>query len=203
MRDRIGAATAVTGLLWIFVVAPSTARAQPLDPSVVAGTSGLVRGVASIAVVGLVGAGVLFQFRGFVDRAVDDTMDRPVVAVVYGLLAYVLVLFATLYAGDIMTRLALTGTALGTLVFVVLVVALLAVSAAGYLVVGTIVTDVLADRRPWQGLALGAAISAVAWIALPTVPAVVAWILVPAVGVGGPMRKWVHRDRTVETEPSG
>jgi MFS family permease len=70
----------------------------------------------------------------------------------------------------------------------------------GFAVVGTLVTDVRGRRRPWQGLVLGAIISAVGWLLLPFLGGVLAWVLVASFGIGGPTREWFHSDRRVESD---
>lgn len=186
----------------ILLTWPMGVGARPISPSRIAETSGVIRAGASIAIVGLVGAGFLLTADRFVDRSVDETLDRPLVAVVYGLLAYVLVLVLALYANDLLSRVDLAGTPLGYLALAILVGGVLLLSGLGYLLVGLVLTDVLADRRPWQGLIVGVALSALGWVALPPVAAIAAWVVVPAVGIGGPMRSWVHRERTVDAEKS-
>jgi hypothetical protein len=73
--------------------------------------------------------------------------------------------------------------------------AVFALAGLGFLVVGTLVTELNGPRQPWTGLVVGAAASAVAWLVLPTLAGVVAWFLVTAVGIGGATRKWVHATR--------
>lgn len=180
--------------------APAVASAQPIGVDAVTQQSDVVRAIASFVLVALVGAVVLHVRRASIDRAVTATAERPLVAVAYGLLAYVLVLFFVLYAGDLIVRLGATGSPLRYAALAILIGGLALIAGVGYLVVGTLVTDVLDEYRPWQGLVVGAVLSAIGWFALPTTVAIAAWVLVPAVGIGGPMRRWVHRERTVETE---
>jgi|GEM_PF-609573 len=179
---------------------PTVAGAQPLGPSTVADSSGVVRALASIVLVGLVGAAFLLRYGGVVEDAVEDTMDRPVVGIVYGLFAYLLVLFAGLYANDLLVRAGVAGTPLGLLALAILAGGLVLVTSFGYVVVGTLLTDLSGDRRPWYGLLLGALLSGVGWLLLPGLGAVAAWILVGALGIGGATRTWVHRDRPVHAE---
>ena len=195
MRGSVGVATALVTLSLV-----PTVTAQSLGPSTFVDASPPVRAIGSFLLVGLFGAAVLVRRREFVDRAVDDTFERPLVGVVYGLLAYVLVFFAALYVADVITRLGATDSPLGYVVLAILVGGLGLLAGVGCLVVGTVLTDVLASREPLQGLVLGAALAAVGWLVLPALAAAAVWVLVPAVGLGGPMRKWVHRDRALETE---
>lgn len=191
--------TAVATLASLAFV-PGGAVAQPVGPTTLAEAPRITLALASVAVVVLVGGGFLGWSSAFVDRAVDDTMAKPAVAIVYGLLAFVLVVFAGFYANDLLSRVGLAGTPLGYVALAILVVGVLAVGSLGYLVVGTVLTDLYGDRRPWPGLLVGASISAACWLALPLAAAAPAWVVVAAVGVGGTTRTWVHSERTVDTE---
>ena len=70
----------------------------------------------------------------------------------------------------------------------------------GYLVVGAYITEMEGARRLWTGAAVGAALSAVPWLVLPTLPALATSAAVAAVGLGGTTQRWVHGERTVESE---
>ena len=125
---------------------------------------------------------------------------RSWVAVVYGLGAFVFVLFVVFYANNVLLQLSLLDTPLGAVSMVLLVCGLALLGGLGYVVVGTLLTDLYGERRPWRGLAVGAVVSTVGWFVLPVHVAVAAWVLVAAFGVGGPTRSWFHRDRTVPSE---
>lgn len=193
---RLG--TTASALVATLAVLPGTAMAQPIDPSTLPGASGVTLAGASFVVVGVVGAAFLTWSRPFVDEAVDDTMDRPAISVLYGLVAFVLAGFAGLYSTDLISRVGMVGTPLGYVALAVLVVAVCSVAGLGYLVAGTMLTDVFGERDYRLGLLFGAGISAVWWPVLPYVVAVPLWILVAAVGVGGTTRTWVHEERPVE-----
>jgi hypothetical protein len=176
------------------------ATAQPVDPSVVTSLPVLGRAALSVALVGVVGGAFVFRKRQFVDRAVDDLLARPGVAVLYGLIAYVLVLMVGLYGVSILAEVGAANTPAGLIPLAILVSGAVTLGALGFLVVGTVLTDLNGARRPWQGLAVGAAMSAVGWLALPGLGAVAVWVLIAAFGVGGTTRTWVHSERTVASE---
>lgn len=192
----------VAGFLVVASLAavPTVARAQSFDPSTLADTSAPARALASVVLVGLLGSVLVYRYRGFVDRAVDDTMARPAIAIFYGVFAYALVLFLTMYTLDLVSRVGAAGTPLGLVAVVVLVGGLGALSSIGYVVIGTLLVDLYGGRGPWHGLLLGAILSGVGWLLLPLLGGLAVWLLVAAVGVGGPMRTWVHGERTVTTE---
>lgn len=187
-------------IVWSLAAIPTVAGARSLGPSTVADAPAVVRALASVVLVGLVGATVLARYGSVVDRGVADTMDRPLVGIVYGLFAYVLVLFAGLYANDLFVRAGVAGTPLGYLAVAILAGGLVLVTSFGFLVVGTVVTDLYGGRRPWHGLLLGALFSGIGWLLLPAVAALGTSVLVAAVGIGGATRTWVHSERPVHAE---
>lgn len=201
MTDGTGVRS-VAGLLVVasLVAVPAVARAQSFDPSALAEMPAPARALASVALVGLLGSALLWRYRGFVDRAVDDTMARPRIAVFYGVFAYGVVLFLSLFALDVVSRVGVAGTSVGLVGFAILAVGLSVLCSLGYLVVGTLLVDLYGGQGPWHGLFLGAALSGVGWLLLPFLGGLAAWLLVAAFGVGGPMRTWVHGERTVATE---
>jgi len=200
-RERSVLALLATGGALAFLPAPVVA--QPVDPGVVTEAPGFVRAVGAFVAVCLVGAGILWRHGGVVDRAVDDTMARPAAAAVYGVVAYVLVLFPGFYVNTVLAQAGLARTPVVVLVGVVFVGGLALVGSLGLVVVGTLLTDLSGVRRPWQGLALGAALGAVGWVVLPPTGAVAVWVFLTAVGVGGRTRTWVHSERTVPPRSDG
>jgi len=187
-------------IVWGLAAVPTVAGARALGPSTVADAPAVVRALASVVLVGLVGVAFLARYRPVVDRGVEDTMDRPLVGIVYGLFAYVLVLFAGFYANDLFVRAGVAGTPVGYVALAILASGLVLVTSFGFLVVGTVVTDLSGGRRPWHGLLLGALLSGTSWLLLPAVAAIGACVLVAAVGIGGATRSWVHRERPVHAE---
>ncbi|WP_096389821.1 hypothetical protein [Halopenitus persicus] len=179
-------------------IEPATLGSGLIDPS-----SPVVRAVGSFLLVAAFGGGILVRRRDLLDRAIADTMARPAVAALYGLVAYGLVAFAGLYANDLLTRIGLAGPPVGYLAPVVLGVGLSLLGGLGFLVVGTIVTDLIGGRRARSGLVVGAALSAVGWLFLPAVGAALVWVAVASVGVGGLTRTWIHSSRTAPADVEG
>lgn len=189
------------GVVFLALAAlPGVVTAQPLGPETVASAPPSVRAVASFVLVGVCGGALLARSGSLVDRAVDDTMAAPALAVVYGLGAYVFVLFVGFYANNLFLQFGVTGTPLGSVAGLVLLGGLSLLCGFGYAVVGTLLTDLYAERRPWLGLLVGSAIGAVGWFVLPALFAFAAWVVVAAFGVGGPTRTWFHSDRGVPAE---
>lgn len=198
MRSTVGrwTTTVLAGLL----VVPGGAAAQSVDPTVVADAPAVVRAAVAALVVGLVGVGFLTWRRETVDTAVGDTIDRPKVAVAYGLVAFAIVAFVALFANNVLVQARLLTTPLALLVVAIPAIGVSVVGGLGFLVVGTLLTGLNGPHRPWQGVLLAAILSALCWVAVPLVVSLVVWLLVAAFGVGGTTRTWVHSERTVASE---
>lgn len=200
--DRRPATVSAVSVALVTLVAlamlPGEATAQPVDPAVVVDAPGPVRAVGSFLVVLLVGGGLLYRYGGFVDRSVDAAMERPRVAVLYGLMAFGLVAFVGGYAVSQLARVGLGGSTVPLVGVAAAGVVALVLAALGFLVVGTLVTDVRGGRRPRHGLLIGAALSAVGWLLLPPIAGLVVWVLLAAFGIGGSTRRWFHTPRRVD-----
>ncbi|WP_435183648.1 hypothetical protein [Halobellus sp. EA9] len=174
--------------------------AQIGDPSALFGLSGPAYAGLSFVSVLIAAVTLIDRREDFVDRAVDRVGSTSLIAVFYGLLPFALVGFI---GGYVLSQAARVGVGGATMVQGwVLVVGLVGASFAGlgYLVVGTVLTEMEGARRPWHGAVVGSVLSAVPWLVLPTLPAILVWFLVPAIGLGAPTRRWVHGARTVESE---
>jgi hypothetical protein len=181
------------------VTSPGVFAAQ-IDPASLADASRPIRAAASFLTVLLVGGVLRVRFGGLLDRAVDDVMDRPRVAVIYGILAYGLLVFAGFYLNDMLIRAGMLDSPLAFAMLSVLIVGVVVLSSFGFLVVGTIVTDLRTGSRSRQAPVFGAVISTVPWLVLPVTAGAVAWLAVAAFGVGGRTRTWVHATRPVEPD---
>lgn len=188
-----------TAGLAVLVAVPAGASAQALDPSVVTDTPPL-RAVVAFLLALLAGGAVLARYEPVVHRSVDEMADRPLGALAYGLMAQFFVAFA---GGVVLTQLSNAG-ADGLVVRVVGTVvvggALLVMGGLGLVVVGTWLTGRRGERRPRNGLLVGAALGAVGWLVLPITGAAAAWAVLVAAGLGGPTRNWVHAERSVEAD---
>lgn len=182
-------------VLAVLATVPAVAAAQPVDPAVVVDAPAPLRAAGSFVLVALFGGAILALYGGPVDRSIDATMDSPRVSVLYGVMAFVTVGLLGTYAYTFLVSLALGGDVVSIGGLAVLGCAVLGLTAFGHLVVGTLVTDLQGARRPWYGLVVGAAISALGWLLLPVVGAVFAWLAVAAFGIGGPAREWLYASR--------
>lgn len=185
----------------VLVVLPGVATAQSLGPSVVTEAPASLRAVASFVLVLLFGGGLLYRYGGFVERSVDSSKEQLLLSVVYGVIAYGLVGFVCVYAYSQLARLGTGGAVLSTVAVATVGIVALTLAGLGFVVVGTLLTDLQGRRQPWVGLVIGAAVSAVAWLALPLLPGLVAWLVVTAFGIGGPTRRWVHASQASPVDP--
>lgn len=179
---------------------PGVAAALSVDVATVAGAPGPVQAVGSFLLVVLFGGAIRYRQSARLDRSVDALVDHPFSALPYGLFGYVLALVVGLSGITQLGRVGVVETVLGQGVALLLAAALMALTAFGFLVVGTLLTDLQGRRRPTVGILLGAALSGVGWLVLPALGAISVWVVVAAFGLGGAVRRWFHAERTVETE---
>lgn len=158
------------------------------------------RAVASFLLVLGVAAAVRYRRPGTCRRAVDATLDAPLRAPPYGVAAAVLGWLVVAYAFGQALR---VGGGVGRAAVVLGVGVALAVGAFGFAVVGTTLTTVFGDRRPWAGVFVGAGASALVLVALPGPAGVVVWAAVAATGLGGATRRWLYASASVERAEGG
>ena len=187
-------------LLGLAQSGPGPLANGPLDPSVVAGVPPLYRAAGSFVLVALFGVAVLSWSQRFVEGSVEASKARPHVSVVYGLVAYGLVGFLGMLFLVQLSFVGLTDSSLAYVVAGLIGVGMLVLAGLGYAVVGSALVELVAERQPWNGLVLGAVLSGLAVLVLPPLAGLLAWVVLAAVGVGGPVRKWMHAERTVATE---
>lgn len=169
-----------------------TATLTALDPSVVASAPAPVRAVGSFLLVLVFGGALLYLSEGFVDRAIDSSMESPLKSAVYGAVAYGSIAFAGVYAYSQLAAVGAAGPAVGAVGMVLVALVWLVLAGLGFAVVGARITEAAGERRLRLGLVVGAAVSAVAWLVPSFVLGLLAWVVVVSVGIGGPTRKWVH-----------
>ena len=176
------------------------AVAQVGDPSALLDLSGpAYAGLSFLSI--LVASVVLLDRRErVVDRAVDHAMERLPLAAVYGVIPFAAVVFLGGYGLSQTARAGVTSRILVWVLGTAVAVGIVTFAGLGYLVVGAYITEMEGERRLWIGAVVGAALSAVPWLVLPTLPALATSAVVAAVGMGGTTQKWVHGERTVESE---
>ncbi len=191
----VGILGIVTAVEWLSVSGSEITVAQLLGPGDIANLEPPVRAAVSVIAI-FVAGGALLRFKpDFVEHSIDSWLEQPGIAVLYGLMAYGLVLFVLTYVSTQLIRFG-TGTQIvGFAVGGAGGAALLTLSGLGFTIVGAGITDIQGVRQPGIGLVIGAGISGIVWLALPVLPGLGAWIIVAAIGLGGPTRVWFHSDR--------
>lgn len=170
-----------------------------VDVGTFTGLPGPYRAAAVFVVVLAIGTVLVSRYESRVDRAVDQTKDWSPLALLYGLLAFVLVGVIAAYVVTQVARLNVVGAPL--IAITVAGAGSLAVLATfGCVVFGTWLTEIEGARRPWPGVVIGAVLCAVPWLVLPTLPSLAACALLAAVGLGSPTRNWVHAAHAVDPD---
>jgi hypothetical protein len=175
---------------------PGHPAAAAVDPSVVTGTPWLRAAVAFVLVVPF-GVAILSRYGGLVERSVETSMGSPLVSVLYGFLTQVGLLFV---GGVLSTQLANAGLGTTTLTVgstVVFGVVFLTLAGLGFAVVGAWLVERRGAGPRWQGLGAVAAVGAAGWL-LPALLGTAIWVGLVSVGIGGPTRKWIHAEQSVE-----
>ncbi|MDS0222401.1 hypothetical protein NDI54_13720 [Haloarcula sp. S1AR25-5A] len=179
------------GSLVVGQLGPATELSRPL------------RALVSFVVVLVIGALVLRLRRDSLDEAIDAISDSPATAVLYGVAGYVIVGIVALYGTTTLAQMSVAGGILVRLGIIIGGAFLLILTAFGFLVVGTLLTQLLRGRHPARGLLLGASLSAITWVLFSPAGSIVSSLAIAAFGIGGSARVWIHSERTVETELNG
>ncbi len=186
--------------LCVLAVLPGVATAQSVDPSAAVDAPAYLRAAGSFVLVLLFGGAFVYRYGEFVDDSVDVSMDRPAISLVYGVIAFALVVFLSGYVLSQVGRLGISSPAVLPVFGAALVGIFLVLSGLGYAVVGARLTELEGKRQPWRGLVVGAAVGALAWLLLPPLTGLMVYLAVAAVGIGGPVRRWIHASESVETK---
>ncbi|AJF27501.1 hypothetical protein ACNO8S_16745 (plasmid) [Haloarcula sp. KBTZ06] len=195
----VGVAPTVPGLA-ATVVNPVVGQ---LMPGVGTELSRPLRGLVSFVLVLVAGALVLRLRRNYVNESIDAISDSPATAVLYGIAGYVIVGIVGLYGATTLARLSVAGGVFVRVAILISSAFVLVLTSFGFLVVGTLLTDIFGSRRPTYGLLIGAFLSAVSWVLLSPAGSIVSSLAIAAFGIGGSARIWIHSERTVETELGG
>jgi len=169
-------------------------RVTPLslvDPAALLDASAPVRaGIAVVAVL-LLGGLLVYRYESLLDRSMEATNERPLAAVVYGLSAHLVMLFASIYLTSRVGETGFSELNAGTVGVLFLVTLLLSAAVVGFTVVGATLVELGGGHSRVAGPLAGAGIAGGAAVLGPVYGGVV-WILVVSTGIGGPVRRWVH-----------
>lgn len=172
---------------------------QEVAPSTVTGASPAALAAGAFLLTVLSGGVVVYRYGGRIDEAADASMAKPLRSVLYGLGAYAITVFLAGYAVVQLSAFGVASTLIVVISVLALVTALLSFGGLGFVVVGVWLSGAVGARDPLTGLVGVGALSAAAWFALPFVAGLLVWLGIAAVGIGGPVRLWVHAER-VEME---
>lgn len=164
---------------------------QTVDPIAILDVSRVARASAAIALVLVVGGVLVWRFEPFVDRSVDAAMARPLRSTAYGVAAHVVVAFAGVLLSSNFALLPIAGRNTAVLGPLLGLVVLLVASGWGFTVVGTSIRERWEVTSRWAGLLGGATIAGGIAVVDPAV-AGIGWLLVVSMGIGEPVRMWLH-----------
>ncbi|ERG91093.1 MAG: hypothetical protein J07HQW1_01125 [Haloquadratum walsbyi J07HQW1] len=142
------------------------------------------------------GAVVQYHYGSRLETALDRSMTQPLVATVYGFIAFGLVSLAIVYAyiqlAQLNTGIGAIANILGIGGIVALVVCLGTLSGGGFAVLGIGLSETLEITDPWIALGFITGVAAAGWVVLPALLAAIVWGVLAAVGIGGSVRVWIH-----------
>lgn len=153
-----------------------------------------VRALVAFLLSTLFGGIVLYRYGNRLPAAVETSMSNPLVSLVYGFVAYGLVAFFAGYAYSQVAQIGISSPLLGVGLTVVLGVLLAALGGVGFAVVGGWVAELVGLRDAWFGLVSTGLAAAAAVLVLPVVLGALVWFAVAAIGLGGPVKRWIHAD---------
>lgn len=185
------------------VLADGIGAAQALDPTLVTELSAVARAVVSFGLVLAFGAVVLVRYPKMVDAAVSVSMERPGISLLYGIIAYALVVVVGAIGVLQAQQLGVLSGAILLVAAAIIATGVLLLAGLGYAVVGAWLTGLYGAQNPWSGLVFAAGLSALGWALLPSIAGALVWVAIGALGIGGPVREWIHDERTVEAHREG
>jgi len=153
-----------------------------------------VRALAAFLLSTLFGGAVLYRYGNRLPAAVDTSMSNPLVSLVYGFVAYGLVAFFAGYAYSQIARIGVSSPIVGLVLTGVLGILLFALGGIGFAVVGGWVAEIAGLRDAWFGLVGTGLAAAAAVLVLPFVIGALVWFALAAIGLGGPVKRWIHAD---------
>lgn len=169
---------------------------QALDPAVLTETSAPVRAVLSFLATVLFGGLVIYQYGGRLGPAVAASTDSPLHSVLYGIIAYGGGVFLFGYAVSQLFRVGVDSRLLILVIGPLFALFVLVLGGVGFVVVGAWLTATFGTRSLWTGLIALGGLTSLGWLLLPALFAFVVWLAIAAIGVGGPVRRWMHADAT-------
>lgn len=172
-------------------IASAAGPLQSIDPGAAFDAMGAARAPIAFAIVLVFGGVLVWRREPFVDRAIEATMDRPLAAVGYGLAAHAVIVFVGVYLATRLSQIVVSGRGASGIGLLVGGLLLAVAATVGFTVVGGTLVDLWGTRYHWSGVLVGALIAGIVAVGNPAFGGVV-WVAVVSVGIGGPVRTWLH-----------
>lgn len=156
-----------------------------------------MRSVGAFGLILAFGFVILWRNRSLIDDSVEATLERPAIAVLYGVAAHLVVAFVGFYLADQFGRYVLSpadATLYGTILAFVLAITF---AAWGFTVIGTAIVESVHTLSKWNGLVVGAAFAALLALPDPWYGGPL-WLVLVSIAIGGRIRRWVHVAEAVE-----
>lgn len=182
--------------------ASALAALQVFDPGVLNETNVVVRAITAFLIVVVFGAVLLIRRETYVSQSVDAVVSMPLRAIGYGLVAHFGLALIVAYLASQLSPLRISGVNVGNVSLLLGIVALLAVAAAGFTVVGSTVFTLWGQPNAWAGLILGGMVAGGVVLGQPTVAAVL-WLGLVSLGIGGSIRNWMHASALDDIQTDG
>jgi len=155
---------------------------------------GTTRAAVAFLLTVVAGGWVVYVYGDRLRTAARGSLSRPLSSVLYGLVAFVLVGFVVTYGSTALSMLGLAPSVVAALGAVAVVGGLLVLGGVGFAVVGVWTARTLGLRDPLVGVVVVGVVSAAAWATPWVAVGGVVSVGLVIVGIGGPVRAWVHRD---------
>lgn len=181
------------------VLAGGATPLQTVDLTAVSEVSGAVRASLAFLLVLVGGGALLWRFQPLLERSIDSSRAKPVMSLLYGMAAHAVIVFGGVYLGSQLSQLQISGWSLGGIGVLFGVFLLLLSASLGFTVVGATVVELGWEPRRWPGVVVGALIAGALAVVDPLLGGA-AWFVVVSMGIGGPIRTWLHASAVSDLE---
>lgn len=175
---------------------------QAFDPSAVVGAPAPIRATVALLSSVLTGGVITYRYGRRLDAAVAAARENFTLNLFYGLFAYALAGFLVAYGFAQIASLGVEAPLALLLALVVLGGALLLLGGIGYAIVGTWLASTTGLGDSWIGVVGVSLVGAAIVYVLPFFLGAALWFAIAAIGLGGPVRRWVHADAAQRTARS-
>lgn len=170
---------------------------QTVDPAVLVEAGSTVRGSLAFLLVLVVGGALRWRFEPFLERSIDSSSAKPLLSLVYGVAAHAVFVFAGIYLASQLAQVQVSGWNAGSIGILFGVLLMGGAASLGFTVVGaTIVKHAWAPVRG-AGVVVGALVAGGVAVIDPLF-ALALWLVLVSIGIGGPIRTWLHASAVSE-----